>query len=449
MVNAMVDQRRIDDQRWVDSRTAAKHLGIQQRTLYAYVSRGQVRSVAGEHGRPRLYSLADLERLRIRRDARAGHGAVAAGALRWGEPVLDSAITAITPRGPAYRGRLAVDLAEAKVPFENVAELLWSGYLPRDPVVWPRTAPPIALVGKLVPYGARPLDVMPMLIDIAALADPQRRDGRPDAIVGRGRALIPLLAAALAPELAAASVTRALGAASVSVIAARALGLDDSIAGIIDTALVLLADHELNASSFTARIAASTDADPYACVAAALATLSGPKHGAAPELVARFADEVGGPEHARSAVRALRKKGEVPPGFGHPLYPSGDPRARVLLALAKDLLATTRSPMARRARTLLAIVDAVADAARRDPPRTAARRGRDDARDSAPVKSSAEPSADVGIAALVAALGVPPVAGSGLFAVARSAGWLAHALEQRAAGFLLRPRARYTGVPVG
>lgn len=431
MVIAMVDQRRIDDQRWVDSRTAAKHLGIQQRTLYAYVSRGQVRSVPGEHGRPRLYSLADLERLRIRRDARAGHGAVAAGALRWGEPVLDSAITAITPRGPAYRGRLAIELAEAKVPFENVAELLWSGYLPREPVVWPRTAPPIALVGKLVPYGARPLDVMSMLIDIAALADPQRRDGRPDAIVGRGRTLIPLLAAALAPELAAASVTRALGAASVSVIAARALGLDDSVAGTIDTALVLLADHELNASSFTARIAASTDADPYACVAAALATLSGPKHGAAPELVARFADEVGSPEHARSAVRALRKKGEVPPGFGHPLYPGGDPRARVLLALARDLLATTRSPTARRARTLLAIVDAVAETARRD---TKARR-RDDAREIDPVKSSAAPSADVGIAALVAALGVPPAAGSGLFAVARSAGWLAHALEQRAAGF--------------
>src|SRR5262245_66633218 len=117
MVEAMVDQRRIDDQRWVDSRTAAKHLGIQQRTLYAYVSRGQVRSVPGERGRPRLYALADLERLRARRDARAGHGAVAAGALRWGEPVLDSAITAYTPRGPAYRGRPTVQLAAAGAPF--------------------------------------------------------------------------------------------------------------------------------------------------------------------------------------------------------------------------------------------------------------------------------------------------------------------------------------------
>jgi citrate synthase len=108
----MVDQRRIDDQRWVGARAAANHLGIQVRSLYAYVSRGQVRSVPGEAGRPRLYAYADLERLRVRRDARAGHGAVAAGALRWGEPVLDSAITAITPRGPAYRGRLAVDVRD-------------------------------------------------------------------------------------------------------------------------------------------------------------------------------------------------------------------------------------------------------------------------------------------------------------------------------------------------
>jgi citrate synthase len=427
----MVDQRRIDDQRWVDSRTAAKHLGIQQRTLYAYVSRGQVRSVAGERGRPRLYALADLERLRVRREARAGHGAVAAGALRWGEPVLDSAITAITPRGPAYRGRLAVDLAGAGVPFENVAELLWSGYLPVDPVLWPRTAPLVAQVGKLVPYGARPLDVMPVLIELAALADPQRRDGRPDAIIGRGRALIPLLAAALAPDFAAALVTRALGAPSVATIAARALGLDDSAAPTLDRVLVLLADHELNASSFTARIAASTDADPYACVAAALATLSGPKHGSASELVARFADEVGGPEHARAAVRALRKKGEVPPGFGHPLYPAGDPRTAPVLDLTRQLLQTARPNVGPRARTLLAVIDALQGAAKRDRS-----------------KASAEPSVDVGLAALVDVLGALPAAGPGLFAVARSAGWLAHALEQRAAGFLLRPRARYTGVPV-
>jgi citrate synthase len=416
----MVDQRRIDDQRWVDAGTAARHLGIAVRSLYAYVSRGQVRSVAGERGRPRLYAFGDLERLRVRRDARAGHGAVAAGALRWGEPVLDSAVTAITPRGPAYRGRLAVDLAAAGAAFENVAELLWSGYLPQDRVAWPRTAIPLAQVARLVgPEPRSPLDVMPLVIQIAALADPERGDLRPDALIARGRRLIPLLAAALAPGFVPAAVSRALGAASVAEVAARAIGIADDHAAIIDQVLVLLADHELNASSFTARITASTGADPYACVSAALAALSGPRHGGAAEQVARFADGVGSPEAARSAVRALRKRGELPPEFGHPLYPGGDPRGRVLL----DLVA--RLPGNRRSRTLLAIVEATVNAT-----------------------AEAAPNVDVGLAALTAALGVPPAVGPGLFAVARAAGWLAHALEQRATGHLLRPRARYTGPPV-
>ena len=400
----------------MDARDAARYLGIAVRSLYAYVSRGQVRSVPGERGRPRLYAFADLERLRVRRDARAGHGAVAAGALRWGEPVLDSAITAITARGPAYRGMLAVELAASGTPFENVAELLWSGYLPATRIEWPRGALPLAQLGRLVGTEPRsPLAVMPLVVQIAALADHERGDLRPDALIARGRRLIPLLAATLAPGFVAAAVTRALGATSVAQIVARAIGVPDELAPVLDRALVLLADHELNASSFTARVAASTDADPYACVAAALATLSGPRHGTAPEQVARFAEAIGSPDAARAQVRALRKRGEVPPGFGHPLYPAGDPRVPPLLEAA------ARLPQARHARTLFAIVDATRDAA---------------------------PNADLGLAALTAALGVPVATASGLFAVARSAGWLAHALEQRAAGYLLRPRARYTGPPV-
>ena len=164
-----------------------------------------------DHGR---VDLVHAERsCRDPRDAarpeRAGHGAVAAGALRWGEPVLDSAVTAITPRGPAYRGRLAVELAAEGQPFENVAELLWSGYLPPGAVTWPRSAMPHAQLARLIGTEASPLDVMPLLVQVAALADPERDDRRPDAFVTRGRRLIPLLAAALAPGFGAATVTRA------------------------------------------------------------------------------------------------------------------------------------------------------------------------------------------------------------------------------------------------
>ncbi|MEJ7603051.1 MAG: citrate/2-methylcitrate synthase [Kofleriaceae bacterium] len=143
--------------------------------------------------------------------------------------------------------------------------------------------------------------------------------------------------------------------------------------------------------------------------------MSRARHGTAAEEVARFADEIGSPAAVRAAIRALRKRDQVPPGFGHPLYPTGDPRTRPLLDAAARLRGN------RRSHTLLAIAEATTDA---------------------------HPTADVGLAALVAALGAPPTAGSGLFAVARAAGWLAHSLEQRAASYLLRPRARYTGPPV-
>src|SRR5204862_6433059 len=145
----------------------------------------------------------------------------------------------------------------------------------------------------------------PLLIHIAALGDRERDDLRPDALIARGRQLIPLLAAALAPGFAPAAVSRALGATSVAEIAVRAVGRADAAAPMIDRVLVLFADHELNASSFTARVAASTGADPYACISAALATVSGPRHGSASEQVAQFADAIGSPDAARAAVRAL------------------------------------------------------------------------------------------------------------------------------------------------
>jgi citrate synthase len=450
--------------------------------------------------------------------------------------VLESAITAITPRGPAYRGHLAIDLVERG--FESVAELLWSGEL-RDAPPWPRIAVPVAALAKIVGESARPIDTMPLVVQLAALADPIRnaradgerrdgrietardgridaardgrietaRDGRITARDGRdpragvdivddrdardrgrdttrldtfascGRRLIPLLAATLAPSFSAAAITRASSASSVARIAARALDLDDELAPELDRVFVLLADHELNASSFTARVAASTDADPYACVAAALATMSGPKHGSASEELAHFADRVGSPSAARAEVRARKRRGLAVPGFGHPLYANGDPRAAPLIDAARRVLAiidasemttipdashsrtrTTRRPTS--ANTTSANMTS-ANATRRptNANTTSANTTSATSATSATVTrariilalvdaSDELPSVDVGLAALVAALGLAPSVASGLFAVARCAGWLAHGLEQRDAGYLLRPRARYIGRPI-
>src|SRR5690606_7305821 len=114
-------------------------------------------------------------------------------------------------------------------------------------------------------------------------------------------------------------------------------GLTKKGVAAMQVALVLLADHELNASSFAARVAASTGADLFACLAAAVATVSGPRHGAASERVESFLDEAARASSLREGLEARARRGELIPGVGHPLYPEGDPRGRVLLELARQL----------------------------------------------------------------------------------------------------------------
>src|SRR5579872_3956302 len=131
------DQSGFDNQpsELVSARDAAELLGVKPATLYAYASRGLLTSLKGDSGRARLYRRDELARLKTRHDARAGHAAVAASALRWGEPVLESSLTLIDERGPVYRGQPAVALA-ASVGLESVAELLWSGELPATKAKW-------------------------------------------------------------------------------------------------------------------------------------------------------------------------------------------------------------------------------------------------------------------------------------------------------------------------
>jgi citrate synthase len=418
----MVDQPRRDDAQWLSASDAARALGVQRRSLYSYVSRGLVRSMPGAQGRQRLYAREDLERLQVRRDARAGHGAVAAGALQFGEAVLDSAITEITAHGPSYRGYLATELAARAVPFENVAELLWSGALCDDAVRWPASPSQARLRARA---GAAPAptvaDVLLEVVLQAGRDDAERADARADTVTRCGRSLIPKLAIACHPGSTGSDRQRAARQSGIAAMLSAAWQLPATAVGAVDTALVLIADHELTASTFAARLAASTGADPYAVMLAALATLSGPRHGTAALEVGRFLTEVGTPAHAGAAVRALRARHRIPPGFGHRAYTGTDPRARVLLELAEQRT-PSNARFHRRVRTARAIADAVA-------------------------KDGVYPNVDFAMVVLAAALGAPFEIASAWFAIGRSAGWLAHAQEQRAAGSLLRPRARYVGVP--
>ncbi len=390
------------DDRFVSAAEAARFLGVRKETLYAYVSRGMLGRYGGPRSRGSLYSMGELARLKARHDARAGHGPVAATALRWGEPVLDSAITGVDARGPRYRGHVAVDLVLRGVPFESVAELLWTSALPAK-----RPSFDGARVGARARNERDPFRAFAHLLGVLADGDRTADVDAPALTLERARAAIGALAG--------------FGSAGTGAIAsrlARALGVapTETNLGAIDAALVLVADHELNASSFAARVAASTGANLHACLLAALHTASGPRHGAASARVEALLDEI---DDRGSFARALSDRlalGDAIPGFGHPLYPGGDPRAGMLFALAKKI-----APRDRTLRTLAAVASTVARARRE------------------------LPNVDSGLVVLASAIGAPRGAAQTMFVLGRVAGWVAHVLEQRAAGFILRPRARYVG----
>jgi citrate synthase len=178
----------------------------------------------------------------------------------------------------------------------------------------------------------------------------------------------------------------------------------------IEAALVLSADHELNVSAFTARTVASADAALELVLLAALCALRGRRHGGLTDRVEALVRDAAADGPARAAERALGD-GTLP-GFGHPLYPDGDPRAAELLRLAGG-----GDP---------AVAGLVALAEE---------------------QLGVRPTLDLGLAALARALGLPAGAALGLFALGRSAGWVAHALEARRDDRLVRPRSRYTGPP--
>jgi citrate synthase len=391
----------------ISAREAVQLLGVKAQTLYAYASRGLLRRVGT--GKRRLYLVEDLERLQARQRARSGHGPVAAGALSFGEPVLDTRITSIDEQGPRYRGSSATELAARGERFEAVAELLWTGELPQSVPTWQ------GLAGAGARRGSVPDSIEALLLEMPALtrAAAQRHVRALEVELALGRQLVRSLAELLAPE-------PARGVSSVAeLLAPHAEVAKRAATPALDLALVLLADHELNASSFAARIAASTDAHLPACLTSALATLSGPRHGGACDRVEALLREAAALRRPADVIELRARRGDIVPGFGHPLYPHGDPRARLLLERAEALAKASTTARARLApaRALARVME----------------------------RQGLPATVDFGLVALTRTLGCPPGFAALLFALGRSAGWVAHVLEQRGSEAVLRPRARYIG----
>ncbi len=393
---------------WLDAASAAELLGVKRATLYAYVSRGGVRTQPGE-GRRQRYAREDLLRLKARSAARSGHAAVAAGALAWGEPVLDTAVSAIDPQiGPLYRGVAATELAARGTTFEEVAALLWATEVVSFPSV--RRGAPLSVVRR----AERPLERLALLLPLAAAEDPARFVTNDDAELDWSRRLIPHMALAFADD--DAHVLKALVEETVAHALVVALGgkKSEALVGAVDRALVLSADHELNVSTFAARVVASSGADLYACVSAAVAALSGPAHGGVCDRIEAVLAEMQQPEDAARLVGERLARGDALVGFGHPLYPDGDPRGRFLLDEAVKV--APRAPVVRKALAL---------------------------RDAVHLAGAGEPTLDLGLVAIAGAARLRPGSAVALFAIGRAAGWIAHIREQRSTEQLLRPRARY------
>lgn len=393
--------------RLLSAAEAAARLGVKLDSLYAYVSRGLLvrHRRAGERGS--WFDPGEIDRLATRgRSHRREEREVR----------VESAVTAIEAGRYFYRGHDPLELARSES-FEGVAELLWTGRLPERRPIW-RADPAGAATGRAVqrvlPEGALGFDRLRLVTAALASTDPFRHDLRRDGVAAAGRRLLATLVESLPRRRNARVEPDRFAARLWDRLATRPP--DARALAAVDGALVLLADHELAASTFAVRIAAALRADPYGAVGAGFGVLGGAWHGAVSVAAEALLSEIEAAGSVAPVVDRQLRSGVKLPGFGHPLYPEGDPRAPALLELVRH----SGGSVARLAR-----VDAFLDALR----------GR----------GLPPPNVDLGIAGLTHVLGLPRGTGEVLFALARISGWLAHAIEEYEQPSALRPRAVYTG----
>ncbi len=419
-----------------DARTAAAYLtrdevvallGIKPQTLYAYVSRGLIHSVPKPEGGANFYLREDVERIRVKSAARAGFGAVAAGAMRWGEPVITTAITQITESGPRYRNRLALDLVRANASFETVTDFLWGGNWIEQTGGWSAPETPAKVVEQLshaAQLGSDPhvnqlfvLAVGMLGLSHGSLRDRTRAGSTPVLLARQAIRTMAGVFGFLGPRR---RFTPLRPGESIASGLARAMDIEPVPVTLraLNALLVLDIDHELTSSTFVARIAASGEADLHACIGAALnthhSTMTGSRADSVEELFAARAPV----SSIVAQVKGMVSSAQRVPGFNHPFYPQGDPRAAMLIELAREI--------GRPKRAMRSMLDTMG---------------------LLQAEFGLRPAFELGSVLLCRALSLPAQSSSGLRSLARSAGWVAHILEQRLAAFMIRPRAKYVGAP--
>jgi citrate synthase len=370
---------------------AARRLGVKPATLYAYVSRGVLSRGKAADGRGSLFDADEVERLALRGRPRRPAGAV--------DITVESAITEITADHLRYRGLDVARLAVSRT-FEDVAELLWTGEFPAAPAdpaaPWQATAAALAAgraAQAALPAQILPLERLQVIVPAMAATDPLRLQLDPPAIIAAAQNLIAGMVDCLPVPPAAQASPPGGGAIAERLWSRLCAGRPaPELLRALSAALVLLADHELAASTLAARVAASVQADPYAVVGTGLGAMSGALHGGASLGAETLLAAARGPDDVPRVVGELLRRGEKVPGFGHFVYRNGDPRAIVLLGLVRRA-APKSAP--------LAVAEAVLAEVSR--------------------KSLPAPNIDFALAIFARVAGMVTGAGEAIFAVARTA----------------------------
>lgn len=411
--------RRVSDVEYLTRDEALAILGIKKASLYTYVSRGLIRAVPEPGKRTSLYRRSDVERLQTRASQNAAVQRVAP-VFRYGEPVVQTWITELTEEGPRYRGQAVTTLLNEERSFEYVAELVWGGLPPRREATWVVSLPEVdiqrevqhALALETDGAWTHPLPLMARLAQLlserAATDISLHQDAR-----ACGMRLISAWVGIASCLRAQTTFAPLQGQEFVVDALLRRLNLDARQSAELRTwlnaALVLSIDHELTTPTFAARIAASTDVNLYACVVSALMAQSGSMQAGGMPYLENYLEEW----LAAGAVMP-KSVGEIP-CFEHPLY-DRDPRAVWLMSRLKE-----SGLVSAAGNRLLELVVHIENSA------------------------GQYPNIFGALVIGLRALGLPRGCALYLHTLARCVGWLAHAAEQRLAGAMLRPRARYVG----
>jgi citrate synthase len=382
---------------------AAARLGVKRETVYAYVSRGLLHRRMAMDGRTSLFDADEIAEFRSSRHT------TLEGRL---DTPITTALTRVADGQLSIRGRDVVRMLEDGLAYEDVVDCLWSDAgasweVPEE------VARAVAAAQGGLPGAAPLIARLRVSAAVASAADPLRNDQSASGIRLAGRMLLGAMVVGLPP------VGTAGGAGVASSLWPRLTSEPASHARcrVLDAALVLLADHGMATSTFAVRLAASVRADPYSVVITGLGVVGGALHGAASRDVHDLLAEADARGDTLRAVGDTQRRSGRLPGFGHQVYRTEDPRYTALMGQVNDVWGGDP-----RLGTVHAVRDLV---------------GR---------RSDAIPNVDLALGALTWLAGMPPDAGEAIFAIARTGGWIAHALEEyQEPPLRFRPRARYEG----